>query len=64
MSKIEIIRPDDKGFSKMMEFCAKSNKTLADELDKFLMKNADKWKIESDEEALIGAVCDRLRSYS
>ncbi len=61
---IEIIDPNDKGYSAMLKYIAMSNKTLAEKLERFLIQNADKWKIEGEEEALIGAICDRLRSYS
>jgi hypothetical protein len=58
---IQRVDPKDKGLTLMLDYCAMSNRTLADKLDTFMVKHPDQWKIESHEFALLGAIVDRLR---
>jgi hypothetical protein len=61
--KIEIVDTNDRGFAQDIRFNAMSNKTLAAELEKFLLHHSDKWKMNGDEQGLIGAVAHRLLMY-
>ncbi len=61
---IELINPDDKGLPRDLLFSAMSNTTLAKELERFLMRHTDKWKLGGDEQGLLKEVAERLIAYS